>query len=75
MLSANKEKIQSFLMGSSQYHIPFFQRPYVWKIENWQEFIESVIEQTEMAGDSESEHFIGTIIVQQKESTKIGAIE
>ncbi|KRI63281.1 DUF262 domain-containing protein [Acinetobacter pittii] len=75
MLSANKEKIQSFLMGSSQYHIPFFQRPYVWKIENWQEFIESVIEQTEMASDSESEHFIGTIIVQQKESTKIGAIE
>ncbi|MFV5361142.1 DUF262 domain-containing HNH endonuclease family protein [Acinetobacter oleivorans] len=75
MLSANKEKIQSFLMGSSQYHIPFFQRPYVWKIENWQEFIESVIEQTEVASDSESEHFIGTIIVQQKESTKIGAIE
>ncbi|EPE9870768.1 DUF262 domain-containing protein [Acinetobacter baumannii] len=75
MLSANKEKIQSFLMGSSQYHIPFFQRPYVWKIENWQEFIESVIEQTEMVSDSESEHFIGTIIVQQKESTKIGAIE
>jgi len=75
MLSANKEKIQSFLMGGSQYHIPFFQRPYVWKIENWQEFIESVIEQVELSADSESEHFIGTIIVQQKESTKIGAIE
>ena len=75
MLSANKEKIQSFLMGGSQYHIPFFQRPYVWKVENWQEFIESVIEQVEVSDDSESEHFIGTIIVQQKESTKIGAIE
>lgn len=75
MLSANKEKIQSFLMGGSQYHIPFFQRPYVWKLENWQEFIESVIEQVEVSEDSESEHFIGTIIVQQKESTKIGAIE
>ena len=75
MLSANKEKIQSFLMGGSQYHIPFFQRPYVWKMENWQEFIESVLEQVELGNDTESEHFIGTIIVQQKESTKIGAIE
>ena len=45
MLSANKEQISSFLEGSLQFHIPFFQRPYVWKIENWQEFFDSILEQ------------------------------
>ena len=68
MLSANKEQISSFLEGSLQFHIPFFQRPYVWKIENWQEFFDSILEQFDKDNLEASEHFIGTIIVQQKEA-------
>ncbi|PJI30912.1 DUF262 domain-containing protein [Acinetobacter pseudolwoffii] len=75
MLSANKEQISSFLEGSLQFHIPFFQRPYVWKIENWQEFFDSVLEQFDKDNLETSEHFIGTIIVQQKEAKKMGANE
>ena len=52
MLSANKEQISSFLEGSLQFHIPFFQRPYVWKIENWQEFFDSILEQLNKLGDT-----------------------
>ena len=75
MLSANKEQISSFLEGSLQFHIPFFQRPYVWKIENWQEFFDSILEQFDKDNLEASEHFIGTIIVQQKEAKKMGANE
>ena len=75
MLSANKEQISSFLEGSLQFHIPFFQRPYVWKIENWQEFFDSILEQFDKDNLETSEHFIGTIIVQQKEAKKMGANE
>ena len=70
MLSANKEQISSFLEGSLQFHIPFFQRPYVWKIENWQEFFDSILEQLNKEDSNSSEHFIGTIIVQQKQVKK-----
>ncbi|WP_160242878.1 DUF262 domain-containing protein [Acinetobacter indicus] len=75
MLSANKEQISSFLEGSLQFHIPFFQRPYVWKIENWQEFFDSILEQLNKEDSNSSEHFIGTIIVQQKQVKKMGANE
>ena len=75
MLSANKEQVSSFLEGSLQFHIPFFQRPYVWKTENWQEFFDSILEQFDKNNLETSEHFIGTIIVQQKEAKKMGANE
>lgn len=75
MLSANKEKLQSFFQGSNQFVIPFFQRSYVWKTDNWSELWENIIEvinDTE-AGEN-SEHFIGTIIVQQAQTAKLGSL-
>ena len=76
MLSANKEKLQSFLNGSSRYIIPFFQRSYVWEAENWAELWENILEEyAELNNDNYSEHFIGTVIVKQLMSKKIGATE
>lgn len=78
MLSATKAKLLSFLNGSSQYIIPFFQRSYVWKIENWSELWENIIEEyNEIKKDQKttSEHFIGTIIIKQLMSTQVGATE
>ncbi|MFN8438562.1 MAG: DUF262 domain-containing HNH endonuclease family protein [Cytophagales bacterium] len=77
MLSANKEKLQSFYMGQNQFIIPFFQRAYVWKYENWAELWEDIMEEyTELKnGNPKSEHFIGTIIIKQRESEKVGSLE
>lgn len=76
MLSANKEKLQSFFMGNNQFKIPFFQRSYVWKMENWSELWDSIKEELEaFQEDPEaSEHFIGTIIIKQTNSEKLGAL-
>lgn len=75
MLSANKEKLQSFFQGSNQFIIPFFQRSYVWRTDNWLELWENI---TEVINDLEigenSEHFIGTIIVQQAQTEKLGSL-
>ncbi len=77
MLSANKEKLQSFLMGNNQFVIPFFQRSYVWKTENWSELFENIKEEYQeiQNGNSQSEHFIGTIIIKQRESERVGSLE
>jgi uncharacterized protein with ParB-like and HNH nuclease domain len=75
MLSANKEKLHSFFTGSNQFKIPFFQRAYVWKIDNWAEFWDSIIEKLiELQVNIESEHFIGTIIIKQAETEKLGSL-
>jgi len=77
MLSANKEKIQSFLMGSIQFVIPFFQRSYVWTVDNWSELWENIQEEFKEieSGNSSSEHFIGTVIIKQRDSERVGALE
>lgn len=78
MLSASKEKLLSFLNGSSQYIIPFFQRSYVWKVENWSELWENILEEYEelvVNNNLKSEHFIGTIIIKQLLTSQVGATE
>src|SRR5690606_7453801 len=77
MLSANKEKLQSFLMGTNQFIIPFFQRSYVWKTENWSELWDNIQEEFQEIenGNSQSEHFIGTIIIKQRDSERVGTLE
>jgi len=77
MLSANKEKLQSFYMGQNQFVIPFFQRAYVWKADNWAELWENILEEyiEVKNGNPKSEHFIGTIIIKQRESEKVGSLE
>jgi uncharacterized protein with ParB-like and HNH nuclease domain len=73
MLSANKEKLHSFFQGTNQYQIPFFQRSYVWKKDNWEELWDNILEekQAHIVGQ-DSEHFIGTIIIKQKLSKTLG---
>jgi len=76
MLNASKEKILSFLNGTTQYIIPFFQRGYVWKRDNWSELWENIVEEySELSKGNTSEHFIGTIIIKQILSKNVGASE
>ena len=63
MKSAQKEKLASFFSNNYQYVIPFFQRAYVWKEENWAELLSDIEEEVEAHRNKEaSEHFIGTVI-------------
>jgi uncharacterized protein with ParB-like and HNH nuclease domain len=73
MLSANKEKLHSFFQGTNQYQIPFFQRSYVWKKDNWEELWDNVLEEKQaLSAGLDSEHFIGTIIIKQKLTETLG---
>lgn len=73
MLSANKEKLHSFFQGTNQYQIPFFQRSYVWKKDNWEELWDNILEEKQaLTAGEDSEHFIGTIIIKQKLSETLG---
>lgn len=76
MLKADKEKIHTFLSGSNQFRIPFFQRQYVWKIDNWEELWENLKEELKElnAKNLESEHFIGTLIIKQAETGSLSAV-
>lgn len=72
MISAQKEKLNSFFQGSMKYIIPFYQRPYVWDEENWENLWESIHETyTNYKNNKESEHFIGTLIIKQKAAARI----
>ena len=46
----------TFMKGSLRIEIPFFQRPYVWTEENWRELLDDLL-------DTESSHFLGSIIL------------
>jgi len=64
-----------FSTGTNQYVIPFFQRPYVWQLEDCETLYEDVTETMEYARtDGQKEHFIGTIITKNgKNSTPMTA--
>lgn len=73
MINANKDYLISFFSGNVQYIVPFFQRPYVWEYENWEILWESLKEvYDDYKNDITSEHFIGTLIIKQKQAEKIG---
>jgi hypothetical protein len=74
MLTANKEKLAAFFQGNTQYKVPFFQRAYVWKRENWEILWDHLTETKKRieSGNIKAEHFIGTIITKQVPSISIG---
>lgn len=72
MISAQKEKLNSFFQGSMRYLVPFFQRPYVWDEENWDNLWENILETYNHYQQSKNkEHFIGTLIIKQIPAIKI----
>ncbi len=73
MINANKELLISFFTSNLQYVVPFFQRSYVWKEENWDILWEHVSKIAENnSNQKKDEHFIGTLITKQQLSEHIG---
>ena len=52
------KKITDIFSGDKTYKVPIFQREYVWKEQQWDDFWEDVI--------AEKEHYIGALVLQQK---------
>ena len=50
-----------FLRNPSKYVIPYFQRSYVWELDNWKELLENL-------KDSNRSHFLGSIILKSKDN-------
>lgn len=74
MINASKEKLLNFYSGNIRYHVPFFQRSYVWDIENWEILWDNVYQVfTDYRSQKpSSEHFIGTLITKQRAAERIG---
>lgn len=68
--SANKYTVSDIFPVDKdiRYIIPKFQRQYIWKKENWEEFLNDIIE-------SDGNHFIGSIICINKESDVLQTAE
>lgn len=73
MISATKETLNVFFTGNLRFIVPFFQRSYVWKQENWETLWDHLLKVSERQKQSvSSEHFIGTIMTKEQETKRIG---
>lgn len=63
--------INLFSTGKNQYIIPFFQRPYVWKIEDCENLYEDFLQTLETSNKNPlKEHFIGTVITKPNPASR-----
>lgn len=75
-MDISKEHLIKLLnTGTNQYIIPFFQRPYVWKIEDCENLLEDIVSTYEEGKTNpQKEHFIGTVITKiNPSSTQMAA--
>ena len=72
MINANKAYLNSFYFGNTQYEVPFYQRSYVWEIDNCENLWDNVYKVFQDYKDGiNSEHFIGTLITKQRQANNI----
>lgn len=65
-MEANKRKITDIFNGSRLLRVPFFQRAYVWKEEQWQRLLSDMEFITSEYGNEEHGYFLGSIILKQE---------
>ena len=61
-MEANKRSISDVFNRSRVLEIPFFQRAYVWNVNNWERFFEDM----KMVSDTKRPYFVGSLILKQK---------
>jgi len=73
MINANKDRLASFFSSDTKYVVPFYQRSYVWKLENWEILWENLYKVfSDYKNKIDSEHFIGTLITKQIPAETMG---
>lgn len=60
-MDANKKSINDILNGNRILEIPFFQRSYVWKEEQWKRMLSDM----ERVSETNKEYFMGSLILKQ----------
>ena len=63
-MEAGKRTIRDIFNRGRNLEIPFFQRAYVWDIEQWQRFLEDM----RMVSSTQKPYFLGSIILKQQET-------
>lgn len=63
-MDAAKQQIASIFNGHTVFVVPFYQRSYVWKEEQWNRFLEDM----EFVSSSAQDYFLGSVIVKQQPS-------
>lgn len=66
-MKVDEVAINQVFLPNRTLKIPYFQRPYVWKTENWKKFYEDIAEIaiTVSEGDEPETYFLGSIILKQ----------
>lgn len=64
-MEAGKRTIRDIFNRGRNLEIPFFQRAYVWDVEQWQRFLEDM----RMVSVTQKPYFLGSIILKQQETT------
>lgn len=66
-MEASKKNITEIFNRASKLQVPYFQRSYVWKKDQWERFLDDM----EFATHSNRHYFMGAVILKQQE-TQIG---
>jgi uncharacterized protein with ParB-like and HNH nuclease domain len=61
-MEATKQQIASIFNGHRVLEVPFYQRSYVWKMEQWQRFLEDM----EFITHCNQDYFLGSVILKQQ---------
>lgn len=64
-MEAGKRTIRDIFNRGRNLEIPFFQRAYVWNIEQWQRFLEDM----RMVSITQKPYFLGSVILKQQETS------
>ena len=69
-MDAGKRMISEIFTGSKILEVPFFQRAYVWKEDNWERFLEDI----ESVCSSGIPYFMGSLILKQQMTTSASQV-
>lgn len=61
-MQADKENLTTFIGSNQYYEIPFFQRSYVWDVEQWERIVDDAI----YASETKKPLFLGAVIFKQR---------
>ena len=67
-MDAGKRLINDLFNGNRTIFIPFFQRSYVWKEEQWERFLADM----EMVSEEKRTYFLGSVILKQMQNNGSG---
>ena len=65
-MKASKENLTSFIGSNQYYEIPFFQRSYVWDIDQWERIIDDAI----YASETRKPLFLGAVIFKKRTNSE-----